>query len=157
MDNIRGQNNAQIAKTVSAFGTVNSVTVLPRSNPSNETRYYRGNTGDPPTAGRAFSANITMHFGRFTNTGYSRFPTTNQEGYVEFTRTTDSRFYQEQFTSKRFITQDPDFLGLNTTVASVTADFAFQDVRVGDFIDNMTATLIVTSGTAGVSAGGLTG
>jgi len=157
VDDIRGQNNAQIAKTVSAFGTVNSVTVLPRSNPSNETRYYRGNTGDPPTAGRAFSANITMHFGRFTNTGYSRFPTTNQEGYVEFTRTTDSRFYQEQFTSKRFITQDPDFLGLNTTVASITADFAFQDVRVGDFIDNMTATLIVTSGTAGVSAGGLTG
>jgi hypothetical protein len=158
VDNIRGQNNAQIAKTVSAFGTVNSVTVLPRSNPSNETRYYRGNTGDPPTAGRAFSANITMHFGRFTNTGYSRFPTTNQEGYVEFTRTTDSRFYQEQFTSKRFVTQDPDFLGLNTTVASVTADFAFQDVRIGDFIDNMTATLISSGGTlTGISAGGLTG
>ena len=157
-DDTPGVNQNTIAKTVSAFGTVNSVTVLPRSNPSNETRYYRGNTGDPPTAGRAFSANITMHFGRFTNTGYSRFPTTNQEGYVEFTRTTDSRFYQEQFTSKRFITQDPDFLGLNTTVASVTADFAFQDVRVGDFIDNMTATLISSGGTlTGISAGGLTG
>ena len=156
-DDTPGVNQNTIAKTVSAFGTVNSVTILPRSNPFTASRYYRGNTGDPPTAGRAFLANITLHFGRFTNTGYSRFPTTNQEGYVEFTNSSAVRLYQEQFTSKRFITLDPYFIGLNTTVASITADFAFQDVRVGDFIDNMTATLIVTSGTAGVSAGGLTG
>ena len=125
-----------------AFGTVLTIETIPNS----DTRYSP--RGSPGVQGLAFKSQVRVHEGEFINTGYERFPETNQEGYVEFF-TVVPVLGTRTLRGKRFISQTDNQGDCIKNLGISSATFEFQDVKCGDFIDNMRLTSLgVTGSTA---------
>ena len=123
-----------------AFGTIQSVELIPVS----DTRYSP--RGNPGVQGLAFKSQVRVHEGEFINTGYKRFPTTNQEGYVEFFNVLPV-FGTRVLRGKRFISQTDNQSDCIKKLDDSTHSFAFHDIKCGDFMDRMRLTNLGVSGT----------
>jgi hypothetical protein len=125
-----------------AFGTILSIQTIPNS----DTRYSP--RGSPGVQGLAFKSQVRVHDGEFINTGYKRFPTENQEGYVEFFNVTPV-VGTRTLRGKRFISQTSNQSNCIKNLGVTSATFEFQDIKCGDFMDRMRLTdLGVTGSTA---------
>ena len=131
--------------TVQAFGTVVSP---PSIIPTSDTRFYiQGRTVQ--AAGLGFRVQIRVHDGEFINTGYTRYPTKNQTGYVEFVQVINPLTGERRADGsrpKRFIAQSQNQSDNIRLVGVTGASFQFQDIKVGDFLDRMRLTSLGLTG-----------
>ena len=147
------QRNIDIPE-IAAFGEVTSL----EDNLSTDYRFQDPEQGNPPAAGRAFRVKVKTFEGDFSNVGYERFSRVNQNGFCEFISINASTGVRT-ISAKRFIAQA--FLPQSNLFISGTegASFEFQDIKCGDFFDNMTFLSLGITGTSadrGISFGQLT-
>ena len=140
--NIGSERKSLSKPLLQAFGTVLSVDTLPPE----DGRYSP--TGRPASNGLAFKSQVRVHEGEFINTGYKRFPTENQEGFVEFFSVLPI-FGTRILQGKRFISLTTNQSDCIKNLGVTSATFEFQDIKCGDFMDRMRLTdLGVTGSTA---------
>lgn len=131
---------------IQAFGTVLSVDLLPTT----DSRYTDTSRAAPQAGQLAFKCQVRVHEGQFLNIKYGkRFGKLNEDAqkaaFVEFTGV--NILGTRTLRGKRFISnyfQKSDVIkNLGTTINP----FAFNDIKVGDFLERMRFTTLGFSGT----------